>query len=127
MEIQAAEAERQRIMEERRIAEQNAQLGIIMKASNDAHNFMKWGWIISIVGACIPYVNFLTGFVGLGLFGLSITNALKALRQSQQYGDQAYRSKARTALWLSGIPIGLAVIGLGLSFLLFIGSALGNR
>lgn len=110
-EIELAEAERRKIAEQHRIAEEQARLGIIMKASADAHNLMKWGWIISLVGACIPYVNFLTGFIGLGLFALSITNALKALRQSQQYGDQAYRSKARTALWLSGIPIALAAFG----------------
>ena len=127
MEIQTAEAERQRIIEERRIAEHNAQLAVIIKASNDAMNFTKFGWIVSVVGGCIPVVNVLAGLVGFGLFVLAITTGLKALRQSQQYGDQVYRSKARTALWLSGIPIGLTVMGICLYVLLFVASAFANN
>ena len=123
LEISTAEAERLKIVEERRIAEQNARLAIIIKSSTDAMNFTKYGWIISIVGSCIPYINILTGLAGLGLFALAITNALKALRQSQQYGDQKYRSNAKTALWLSGIPVGLAVIAIVLSIVLGILSA----
>ena len=118
LEIQTVEAERQRIIGERRIAENTVRLAIIIKASTDAMNFTKYGWIVSIVGSCIPYINILTGLAGLGLFALAITNALKALRQSQQYGDQEYRNKAKTALWLSGIPIGLAIIGIFLFILL---------
>jgi hypothetical protein len=126
LEIQTAEAERQRIIQERQIAEQNARLGIVMKASNDAMNFTKWGWIIGIVGSCIPYLNFIIGFVSLGLFTLGVVNAQKALRQSQQYGDQPYRSKARTAFILSVIPIGLTIVLMAAGALVLIGSAFQN-
>lgn len=125
-EIELAEAERRRIVEEHRLAEERARLGIIIKASTDAQNYMKWGWIISVIGSCIPYVNFLTGFVGLGLFTFSIINALKALRQSQQYGDMTYRSKAKTALWLSGLPIAFAIFVMVLSVFLMITGSLAN-
>jgi hypothetical protein len=125
-EIELAEAERRRIMEEHRLAEEKARLGIIIKASTDAHNYMKWGWIVSVVGSCIPYVNILTGLAGLGLFALSIVNALKALRQSQQYGDQDYRSKAKTALWLSGLPIAFVAFVMVISVFLMITGSLAN-
>lgn len=125
-EIELAEAERQRIMEERRLAESNAQLGTIMNASTNAHNFMAWGWGISLIGSCIPYLNVLIWLAGLGLFSLSIINALKALRQSQQYGDQEFRSKAKTALWLSGIPIALSISALLFFIFIFFASILSN-
>ena len=126
LEIQAAEAERQRIIQERQIAEQNARLGIIMKASHDAMNFTKWGWIIGIAGSCIPYLNFLIGFVSLGFFAVGIVNAQKALRQSQQYGDQPYRSKAKTAMFWSALPIGLTVLMVGLGMILWIVGVFAN-
>ncbi len=126
LEIKAAETERLRIIEERRIAEQQSRLAIIIKSSNNAMNLTKYGWLVSILGSCIPYVNIIAGLVGLLLFVLAIPNALKALRQSQQYGDQEYRTKAKSALVLSGIPIGLTIIGVILIIFLSIVGAFSS-
>jgi hypothetical protein len=122
LELAQAEAERQRIAEERRIAEWNASMGVIIKASTDATKYMKWGWIVTVIGLCIPFV----GIISLGLFALSITNAQKVLRQSQQPGDTEYRSKAKTALTLSVIPLGLAVLVMAFWFLILVGGAFSN-
>jgi hypothetical protein len=52
-------------------------------------------------------VGFFLSIIGIPFWIISIVNARKVLSAAQVYGDTEYRQKAKTALTVSGIALGI--------------------
>jgi hypothetical protein len=108
LEVQTAEAERHRIAEQKRLAQIQGVLGPVIQQADKASSMMKTG--------CV--VGFFLSFIGMPFWIISVVNARKVLSAAQVPGDEEYRQKAKTALTVSGIALGIYVAIIGIFLLL---------
>jgi len=123
--IQQKEIEHQKHLAlERQRQEELARFGPIMKDSQLALTLSSIGAGLTVfLGACTYGVAAVPGAV---LMVIGLLKGLAVTRASQVPGDAPYRSKAKTAVWISGIVLALTGIGIALAILAVIIGAMNN-
>jgi len=123
--VQQKEIEHQKHLAlERQRQEELARFGPIMKDSQLALTLSSIGAGLTVfLGACTYGVAAVPGAV---LMVIGLLKGLAVTRASQVPGDAPYRSKAKTAVWISGIVLALTGIGIALAILAVIIGAMNN-